>query len=69
VRAKAVPAPVPSILPPCAQCLEARQISGGKELWCAQHRERHGQRHIYQQGDRGSVATNMGLLLHPQARV
>ncbi len=63
VRPKAIPAPVPTIQPPCARCVEARQASGGKEFWCEQHREHHGQRHTYHQGDRVGADTNMPLLL------
>jgi nucleotide-binding universal stress UspA family protein len=63
VRPKAAPAPVPAIQPPCSRCLEARQASGGKEFWCEQHRERHGQRHTYHQGDRVGADTNMPLLM------
>lgn len=62
VRPKARPAPVPTIEPPCPRCVEARAASGGKELWCEQHRERHGQRHTYHQGDRMSAETNMPLV-------
>ena len=63
VRPKATPAPVPTIEPPCPRCVEARQASGGRETWCEQHRERHGQRHTYHQGDRVSAETNMPLLM------
>jgi nucleotide-binding universal stress UspA family protein len=62
VREKAHPAPLPAIEPPCPRCVEARAASGGKELWCEQHRERHGQRHTYHQGDRMSAETNMPLV-------
>jgi len=37
---------VPQIQPPCPRCVEARRASGGKQLWCEQHLERHGRRHI-----------------------
>jgi nucleotide-binding universal stress UspA family protein len=47
VRPHDTPAPVPKIEPPCPRCVEARNASAGKELWCEQHRERHGQRHTY----------------------
>lgn len=53
---------VPKIEPPCPRCVEARTKSGGAEIWCAQHRERHGRRHTYHQGDRGSAETNMPLV-------
>lgn len=63
VRPKAVPARVPTIEPPCPRCVEARRGSAGKELWCEQHRERHGQRHTYHQGDRVGSETNMPLFV------
>jgi nucleotide-binding universal stress UspA family protein len=63
MRPKASPAPVPAIEPPCARCLETRKATGGSEYWCEQHRERHGQRHTYHQGDRASAETNMPLMV------
>jgi nucleotide-binding universal stress UspA family protein len=63
MRAKAIPAPLPAIQPPCARCVEARTASGGSEYWCEQHRERHGQRHTYHQGDRAGADTNMPLVV------
>lgn len=38
---------VPKIEPPCPVCVETRKNTDGKELWCEQHRERHGRRHTY----------------------
>lgn len=61
VRPKAVPEPIPRLEPPCPRCVEARRASEGKELWCEQHRERHGQRHTYHQRDR--VASDVGMPL------
>ena len=46
-RPKGLPPEYPKIEPPCPLCVEARITSEGKEYWCAQHRERHGQRHSY----------------------
>jgi len=46
-RPKGLPPEYPKIEPPCPGCVEARTSSEGKEYWCAQHRERHGQRHSY----------------------
>jgi len=63
MRPKAVPAPLPAIQPPCPRCVEARKASGGSEYWCEQHRERHGQRHTYHQGDRAGAETNMPLVV------
>jgi nucleotide-binding universal stress UspA family protein len=63
VRPKALPPPVPAIEPPCPRCVDARKASAGKELWCEQHRERHGQRHTYHQGDRVSSETNLPLVV------
>ncbi|MES1177861.1 MAG: universal stress protein [Myxococcales bacterium] len=63
VRPKAIPVPVPAIEPPCHRCVEARFASDGAEMWCEQHRERHGQRHTYHQGDRVGGETNFPLVL------
>jgi nucleotide-binding universal stress UspA family protein len=63
VRPKAIPAPGPAIEPPCPRCVEARKHSQGKEFWCEQHRERHGQRHTYHQNDRIGADTNMPLVV------
>jgi nucleotide-binding universal stress UspA family protein len=46
-RAKVHDQSVPQIEPPCPRCVEARVASQGEELWCEQHRERHGRRHTY----------------------
>lgn len=64
VRPKAPPPPVPAIAPPCPRCVEARKATHGAEFWCEQHRERHGQRHTYHQGDRVGADTNMPLVVH-----
>jgi nucleotide-binding universal stress UspA family protein len=63
VRPKALPEQLPRIEPPCARCLEARRASSGSEMWCEQHRERHGQRHTYSQRDRVSSDGEMPLLI------
>ncbi len=54
----------PAIEPPCPDCLDTRRQSGGSELWCAVHREHHGQRrpHTYFQDDRSAVETNFPLV-------
>lgn len=39
--------PAPSVEPPCPRCVERRAQSGGEELWCEQHSEKHGRRHTY----------------------
>jgi nucleotide-binding universal stress UspA family protein len=62
VRPKALGVPVPRIEPACPRCLQAREESGGAQLWCAQHRERHGQRHTYHQGDRVSGDSTFPLV-------
>src|SRR6185369_10411182 len=64
VRPKALPHEGPRIEPPCPACLEARRASGGAQYWCEQHRERHGQRHTYTQGDRVGAETEMPLTFH-----
>jgi len=63
VRPKALPPSVPAIQPPCAACLETRRATGGKEYWCEQHAQHHGQRHTYHQGDRAGTETNMPLVM------
>jgi len=63
VRPKAVPEMGPRIDPPCPLCVEARRESGGNELWCEQHRERHGQRHTYHQRDRVGSDSEMPLVI------
>ena len=63
VRPKTPPAETPAIEPPCPRCLAARHDSSGTELWCEQHRERHGQRHTNHQGDRGAQETNLPLVV------
>ncbi len=55
-------APV-KIEPPCSECVRARVASSGRELWCEQHRERHGRRHTYYQSDRAGGETNLPLVL------
>jgi len=32
---------VREIAPPCPDCLAVQRSTGGKELWCVHHRERH----------------------------
>jgi nucleotide-binding universal stress UspA family protein len=63
VRPKAVPEAPPVIEPPCPRCVEERRATNGAEMWCEQHRERHGQRHTYHQGDRVSGDATMPLLM------
>jgi len=62
MRPKAIPTPVPAIEPPCPRCTEARFVSQGAQMWCEQHRERHGQRHTYHQTDRVGGETNFPLV-------
>ena len=57
-RPKGVPQ-VPAIEPPCSECLKARAASNGASYWCAQHSERHGQRHTYHGVDRLSGSSAM----------
>jgi nucleotide-binding universal stress UspA family protein len=63
-RPKGLPPEYPKIEPPCPRCIEVRIASEGKEYWCGQHRERHGQRHVYRQTDR--VSHDMSLPLFVQ---
>jgi len=48
---------------PCSECLRTRADPESHELWCAQHRERHGRRHTYHQSDRGGGETNFPLVV------
>ena len=63
-RPKGLAPDYPKIEAPCPRCLEVRNESEGKEYWCGQHRERHGQRHVYSQTDRTSQNTNLPLFFH-----
>lgn len=63
VRPKAEPEKEPVIEPACPRCVTARRASHGQELWCEQHRERHGRRHTYHQRDRLAAETNMPLVV------
>jgi nucleotide-binding universal stress UspA family protein len=53
-RPKGLAPEYPKIQPPCPVCVETRISSGGKEYWCSQHRERHGQ------GRGTCIGTTMG---------
>lgn len=66
VRAKEA-SPVPKIEPVCPRCQQARTESGGKELWCETHRERHGSRHTYHYVHRNMTQSNSPLTV-PQTR-
>jgi nucleotide-binding universal stress UspA family protein len=63
-RPKGLPPEYPKIEAPCPRCLAVRTESAGKEYWCEQHRERHGQRHVYVQTDRTSQNNNLPLFFH-----
>jgi nucleotide-binding universal stress UspA family protein len=66
VRPKTPPATaeaVPAIEPACPRCVEVRRQSHGAELWCEQHRERHGARHTYHQNDRSASEVNLPLMM------
>jgi nucleotide-binding universal stress UspA family protein len=39
--------PAARIEPPCPRCVERRAETGGEQLWCDQHSEKHGRRHTY----------------------
>ena len=53
---------VPQIEPPCPKCVEARKKSGGKQLWCEQHSEKHGPRHTYHYESRLNKDPNVGSI-------
>ena len=40
----------PEIQPPCPACVERRNATGGKELWCAHHAEHHPHGHVFTGG-------------------
>jgi nucleotide-binding universal stress UspA family protein len=50
------------IEPACPRCVQTRIESGGAELWCDQHGERHGRRHTYFD-DRAPTWVNQRLIL------
>lgn len=54
------------IEPPCPKCVETRRKTGGKELWCEQHSQRHGRRHTYHYVDRNSSARENLPLAEPE---
>ena len=62
VRPQSHEADVPKIEPPCPLCVEERKNTSGKEMWCEQHRERHGQRHTYHYVSRLNNDGNIGSL-------
>ena len=55
---------VAAIQPPCPECVKTRRASGGAQLWCAQHSERHGQSHTYHGDERLSKDGSMPLVFH-----
>jgi nucleotide-binding universal stress UspA family protein len=59
-------AEVAEIEPPCPRCVETRRRTGGRELWCEQHSERHGRRHTYHYVDRNSSARENLPLAEPE---
>jgi nucleotide-binding universal stress UspA family protein len=52
----------PQIEPACSQCIATRKSTAGKELWCAQHSERHGSRHTYHYLHRNMAESNLPLI-------
>ncbi len=62
VRPQAEEVETPKIEPPCPRCVEERVRTNGKEFWCEQHRERHGQRHTYHYVSRLNSSGNVGSL-------
>jgi nucleotide-binding universal stress UspA family protein len=61
-RPKGMGGDVPKIEPPCPRCVETRKQTNGAEMWCEQHRERHGQRHTYHYESRVSSDSQMPLV-------
>jgi nucleotide-binding universal stress UspA family protein len=62
VRPDEEPEDAPQIEPPCPRCVAERKRTDGKEFWCEQHRERHGQRHTYHYEDRVSRDGSLPLM-------
>ena len=62
VRPRGETGSIPQIEPPCPRCVETRKATNGKEMWCDQHRERHGQRHTYHYESRVSRDSNFPLV-------
>jgi nucleotide-binding universal stress UspA family protein len=56
---------VPEIEPPCPACVQARRQTGGAQMWCAQHTERHGRRHTYHYVSRNVAAQENVPLIRP----
>jgi hypothetical protein len=54
-----------TIEPPCPRCVEARRASSGREMWCDQHRERHGRPHTYSYVPRNVASRENASLLIP----
>lgn len=44
---------VPSIAPPCPDCLEVQRTTRGEKLWCARHATRHVQGQLHYAEDAG----------------
>jgi nucleotide-binding universal stress UspA family protein len=53
--------PEERIEPPCPQCVEAQRATGGKELWCARHREHHPRPHTHSELPEGFALGSMNL--------
>ena len=66
MRPRTRPLPVPAIEPPCHRCIETRNASVRREVWCQQHREHHGQRPSYRQDDPTDPTAGMPLLHRSQ---
>ena len=64
-HASAATSDVPSIEPPCPDCVQARRESQGQLMWCARHSERHGRRHTYQYVGRNVAAQENLPLVRP----
>ncbi|AUX42555.1 hypothetical protein SOCE26_039880 [Sorangium cellulosum] len=49
---------IPEIEPPCADCVRRRNETGGGELWCVRHSERHLRPHRYSYATNGVYASS-----------
>jgi nucleotide-binding universal stress UspA family protein len=59
-RPQVEPSHVIVIDPPCPDCVTTRQVTAGKQWWCARHSERHHMhhRHVYSHAEDWSFAAH-----------
>jgi len=57
------PVVIAEIAAACPRCLQERRDTGGEQLWCSQHREKHGRRHTYQYQSRVGAPDSAPLVV------